>query len=81
MRTATMGRITSSLDATVFIIVAASHKVSLDEGVWEGAVGVVVVVVWTDMRGVGAEFDAAVVRGVAVESERERWRGVGFFRP
>ena len=68
-RTATMGRITSSLDATVFIIVAASHKVSPAGGVWEGAAGVVV---GTDMRGVGVELDAAAGRGAAVESDRER---------
>ena len=69
MRTATMGRITSSLNATVFIIVAASHKVSPAEGVWEGAAGVVV---GTDMRGVGVELDAAAGRGTAVDSDRER---------
>ena len=69
MRTATMGQITSSLDATVFIIVAASHKVSPDVGAWGGAAGVVV---GTDMRGVGTARGAAVDLGAAVDSERER---------
>ena len=66
---ATIGRITSSLDATVFIIVAASHKVSPAGGAWGGAAGVVV---GMDMRGAGAARDAAAGLAPAVYSERER---------
>ena len=69
MRTATIGRITSSLDATVFIIVAASHKVSPAGVAWAGVAGFVV---GTDMRGVGAGFVAAGGRDAAVDRERER---------